>query len=108
MLEENLEQTFSRQPLNQMGGYVKRALGLKALIRVENPQGQRLQRLFVGAQEVELQTYYTAAFVTEQGVPAKYGRNRQQTGESAVVAMQNYLSAHDPVSIELRDTFLPV
>jgi 2',3'-cyclic-nucleotide 2'-phosphodiesterase (5'-nucleotidase family) len=108
MLEENLEQTYSRQPLNQMGGYVKRALGLKALIRVENPKGQRLQKLFVNAQEVEPQTYYTAAFVTEQGVPSKYGRNRQQTGESAVMAMRNYLSAHDPVSIELRGTFLPV
>ncbi len=107
MLEENLEQTFSGQALHQMGGYVKRALGLKAVFRVQNPQGERLQQLFVGDREIEPHRYYTAAFVTEQAVPTGFGRNRQQTGETAVTAMRNYLSAHDPVRIDLKGTFLP-
>ncbi len=32
MVEENLEHTFPCDPLNQMGGYVKRAVGMRVLI----------------------------------------------------------------------------
>ena len=38
MLEKNLEGTYSHDPLRQMGGYVKRALGLKAYFKAENPK----------------------------------------------------------------------
>ena len=46
MLEENLERTFGRDPYDQMGGYVKRGLGLNAFIKIENPSGQRVQEVF--------------------------------------------------------------
>jgi 2',3'-cyclic-nucleotide 2'-phosphodiesterase (5'-nucleotidase family) len=53
MLEENMERTFSRDPYQQMGGYLKRTIGLKAYIKAENPDGQRLQKLFIGVQPVQ-------------------------------------------------------
>ena len=48
MLEENLENTFASDPYNQMGGYLRRCLGLKMLVKVENPAGIRIQSLFIG------------------------------------------------------------
>ncbi|WP_324679714.1 hypothetical protein [Hymenobacter sp. GOD-10R] len=42
MLKKNLEGTYSQNPLHQMGGYVKRSLGLKAYFKAENPKGRRL------------------------------------------------------------------
>ena len=34
MLEENLERTFARDPYGQMGGYVKRSLGLNVYLKI--------------------------------------------------------------------------
>lgn len=105
MLEENLERTFSRDPFNQMGGYLKRALGLKAYIKVENPKGQRLQQLFVGEQEVQPGQVYTTSFVTQQGVPEKYGRNRQDTGLRSIQALRAYLGRHSSVRAQSIGTY---
>ncbi|MHB1651460.1 MAG: bifunctional metallophosphatase/5'-nucleotidase [Desulfitobacteriaceae bacterium] len=108
MLEENLERTFSSDPFKQMGGYVKRCLGLNAYIRIENPPGQRLQKIFAGQEEIQLNKAYTAAFVTEQGIPQKYGRHRQDTPYKSVEAMRAYLSTHRPLHAEWRGTFTVV
>ncbi|HDR73215.1 MAG TPA: bifunctional metallophosphatase/5'-nucleotidase [Methanoculleus sp.] len=43
MMEENLEHTFSRDPYQQMGGYVKRCRGINCYIKVENPAGHRVR-----------------------------------------------------------------
>jgi len=108
MLEENLERTFSSDPYMQMGGYVKRCLGLKGYIKIENPAGHRIQKLFIGDKEVNLSQYYTAAFVTPQGVPEKYGRNRANKSEHIVEAMQAYLIKNRILHAELRGTFIVV
>ncbi len=105
MLEENLERTFSCNPYQQMGGYVKRCMGLHAYIKIENPPGLRIQKLFVGDEEVRDDKYYPAAFVTMQGVPEKYGRNREHLSERAIGTMRTYLSKHRPIHAELRGTF---
>ncbi|MFA5974008.1 MAG: bifunctional metallophosphatase/5'-nucleotidase [Lentimicrobiaceae bacterium] len=108
MLEENLERTFSCDPYQQMGGYVKRCLGLNVYFKIENPPGHRIQKLFAGNEEVQPDRYYTAAFVTPQGVAQKYGRNRENRSERIIDAMQKYLTAHSPIHAELRDTFVVV
>jgi S-sulfosulfanyl-L-cysteine sulfohydrolase len=108
MLEENLERTFSCDPYQQMGGYVKRCLGLHAYIKIENPPGFRIQKLFVGKEEVRDDTYYPATFVTMQGVPQKYGRNHEDQSERAIGAMRKYLSNHRPLRAGLRGTFTAV
>jgi 2',3'-cyclic-nucleotide 2'-phosphodiesterase (5'-nucleotidase family) len=108
MLEENLERTFSCDPYLQMGGYVKRCLGLNVYFKIENPTGNRIQKLFIGNEEVNPDQYYTAAFVTLQGVPQKFGRNREDRPDRIVDAMQTYLIKNSPLHSELRGTFTVV
>jgi S-sulfosulfanyl-L-cysteine sulfohydrolase len=108
MLEENLERTFARDPYDQMGGYVKRCLGLNAYIKIENPPGQRVQQVFVGGEKLQAEHAYSAAFVTEQGVAPKYGRNRQQHAERTVATLRAYLAKHHPLRADLRGTFVAV
>ena len=108
MLEENLERTFACDPYDQMGGYVKRGLGFHAYIKIENPAGQRVQQVFTGDDALQPGRYYPTAFVTEQGVAAKYGRNRQQHTERSIEALRGYLARHRPLHAELRGTFVAV
>ncbi len=108
MLEDNLERTFAGDPYLQMGGYVKRCLGLNVYFKIENPPGHRIQKLFIGNEEVNPERYYTAAFVTLQGVPKKYGRNRENRSERVIDAMQEYLIKNNPLNADLRGTFVAV
>jgi hypothetical protein len=108
MLEENLERTFSCDPYQQMGGYVKRCLGLNVYFKLENPSGHRIQKLFADDEEVQPGQYYTAAFVTPQGVPQKYGRNRENRSERIIDALRTCLDSHRPLYAELRGTFVAV
>jgi len=39
MIEENLERTYAADPYQQMGGYVKRCLGLRAYVKIKDPTG---------------------------------------------------------------------
>lgn len=107
MLEENLEHTFTQNPYNQMGGYVKRCLGLNMYIKIENPYRHRIQELFIQGKHVNLQQVYTAAFVTTQGVPLKYGRNRRDLNVRAVEALQQYV-AKGTVHAEIKGTVVAV
>ncbi len=108
MLEENLEKTFASDPFEQMGGYIKRSLGLRVYLKIENPAGQRIQQVFIGDEPLEGARTYHTSFVTEQGVPPKYGRERKELDIHAVEAMKNYLEKHKPMQAELRGTFIPV
>lgn len=91
MLEENLERTFSDEPMKQMGGYIKRCLGIHVKMRIENPNGHRIQQIFIGEEPLRKEQTYKAVFVTVQGVPEKLGRNRQNLSITAVDAMAAYL-----------------
>ena len=108
MLEEDLELTFSRNPYEQMGGYVKRCLGLTAYIKVENPAGHRIEELFVGGRRVENDDTYTACYITVQGVPDQYGSNRQDLKIDAIEALRRYLAKHEPARADLRGTMVPI
>ncbi|MBI5666728.1 MAG: 5'-nucleotidase C-terminal domain-containing protein [Chloroflexi bacterium] len=108
LLEENLEHTFARDPYHQMGGYLKRALGLRLYFKLENPHGQRVQELFIQDEPVRGDKLYDVVFVTEQGVPARYGTNRQQTTIKAVQALRRYVQKHRTVEAELQGTMVAV
>jgi sulfur-oxidizing protein SoxB len=83
-------------------------MGLNVYFKIENPAGHRIQKLFAGNEEVHPGLYYKAAFVTMQGVPEKYGRNRENSSELIIDAMRKYLSRHHPLSAELRGTFMAI
>lgn len=93
MLEENLERTFSGNPYQQMGGFMKRCRGMDLYLKIENPPYQRIQNAFVGGKVLEHGRLYRAAFVTEQGVPKKFGRNRKELAVSSISALESYLKS---------------
>ncbi|HUH29211.1 bifunctional metallophosphatase/5'-nucleotidase [Gelidibacter sp.] len=96
MLEENLERTFCKDPFGQMGGYVKRVLGLQINMRIENPNGHRIQEIYYKDSHLKYERIYKVSFVTSQGVPNKYGKNRREHDQRAVVVMKEYLK-NNPV-----------
>ena len=108
MLEENLEHVFARDPYHQMGGYVKRMLGLNLYVKIENDVGQRIQQLFVQGTPIQMDKLYTATFVTAQGVPQKYGSGRRDLDIHAVEVLQQYMSRNTPVEANLRGTVMAV
>lgn len=108
MMEENLERTFSRNPYHQMGGYVKRCLGIHMYFKIENPEGNRIHEFFMNGTRLDPSKTYTACFVTTQGVPAKYGSNRQNLDIHAIDALRQYVERHDPVSAEPKRTIVPI
>lgn len=91
MLEDNLERTFSADAYEQMGGYVKRCRGLTLYVKIENPRGSRVERLFVLGAPVDPQRIYTVAFVTAQAMPRQIGRNRKALDVRAIDALLQYL-----------------
>src|SRR5512141_1752879 len=102
MMEENLEHTLATDPYKQMGGYVKRCLGVNIYIKAENPSRSRIQQFFVNGEGIETDRHYTVAFITSQGVPKKYGSNRRNLPVSAIDALRHYLSNHPKVNADLR------
>lgn len=108
MLEENLEHTLAVDPYRQMGGYLKRLHGLTLYAKLENPFGLRVQELFVGDRRLDQQERYEVAFVTTQGVPAKYGAGRQDLPVRAIDALRAYLASHSPVTVQPTGTVVPV
>jgi 2',3'-cyclic-nucleotide 2'-phosphodiesterase (5'-nucleotidase family) len=91
MLEVNAELTFSRDPYQQMGGYLKRCRGLCLYLKIENPFGQRVQEIFIQGKPLDPGRTYRAVFVSSQGVPSIYGRNREEIDIQAVDALKRYL-----------------
>ncbi len=107
MLEANLEATFSCEPFKQMGGYIKRNSGLKIYFKLENPKGQRIQRIFVKDQELDYHKTYKVAYVTRQAVPEIFGKNHQTFGKNAIEAMELFLK-EKPFQRDDTESYIPV
>ncbi|MEJ8778221.1 bifunctional metallophosphatase/5'-nucleotidase [Pseudogracilibacillus sp. ICA-222130] len=104
MLEEDLEHTFAADPYEQIGGYMKRCLGLKMYVKLENPPGMRVQDLYIGGERVDMKRWYKGAFVTVQGVPKKYGTDRSNLDVHAVDVLRSYIEECQVVAPRLRGT----
>lgn len=91
MLEKDLESTFSKDPLKQFGGYIKRAIGITVKFRAENSKGSRIHEIYVEKERLDRDKTYPVAFVTTQGVPEGLGKNRKDLQTDAVEAMTRYL-----------------
>lgn len=92
MFEENLERALASDPYQQMGGFPKRCHGVHVYAKLENPAGTRVQQMFVAGEPWEKDRIYSVGFVTVQGVPPKYGRNRTELKVRAVDALKSYLA----------------
>lgn len=104
MMEENLENTFAADPYSQMGGYVKRCLGLNMYFKLENPVGKRITRLFIGGKPVDPHHKYRVCYLTEQGVREKYGSDKRDLDVHAVDILKEYIVDHKIVESPLRNT----
>ncbi len=105
LIEQNLERTFAADPFAQMGGYVKRAHGLKAYIKLENPPGERVQALYIGSRRARDEAHYEAAFLTEQAVPAGFGTNRRALGRGAADVLCEFVRRAGRVAPACHDTY---
>lgn len=105
MLEENLERTFSTEPMKQMGGYVKRCAGLRINLRIENPVGHRIQEIYFGENHLNPKEIFKVSFVTSQGVPQKIGKNRKEMDIKAVEAMKEFLKVHPKFDVKDENIF---
>lgn len=101
MLEENIERTFASDPYKQMGGYLKRSCGVHMYFKFENPYRERIQQLYIQGEEVDLDRVYNIVYVTEQGVPNKYGHDREHLDIRAIEILQQYLSKYDGINADL-------
>lgn len=107
MLEENLERTFSRDPLGQMGGYLKRFRGLTVYGKLENPFGHRVEQILRRDGALVADGEYKVAFVTEQGVPKTFGTGRAQMEIHAVDALRDFFGSDQQGLQEGLGRFIP-
>jgi sulfur-oxidizing protein SoxB len=80
---------------------------LNLYFKVENPPGTRIQELFIRGHRLQPDRIYSAAYVTSQGVPEKYGKERTDLEVRAVEAMERYL-AKGAVKAELIGSVVAV
>lgn len=71
-----------------MGGFVKRCRGLNLYFKMENPKGQRIEDLLVDGAPVQPGRVCRAAMLGEQGVPKKYGNQRQKIAINVIESLQ--------------------
>ena len=91
-----------------MGGCVKPRRGVNIYFKIENREGGRIREIFAEGKRLEKDKTYTAAFVTEQGVPEKYGTNRRDLNIKAIDALKKYLEKNSPVRAGLRGSVAAV
>jgi 2',3'-cyclic-nucleotide 2'-phosphodiesterase (5'-nucleotidase family) len=108
MMEENIERTFAKDPYEQMGGYLKRCMGINLYFKIENPYGERIERLFVQGKAVEKERVYDVVYVTSQGVPEKYGHDKEKLDIYAIDALKKYLERHGTVNADLEGSIVAV
>ena len=108
MMEENFTRTFAHDAYEQMGGYVKRGMGINLYFKIENPPGKRIQQFFVGGSLIDKEKEYNVVFVTTQGVPSKYGHTRIKTDINAIDSLENYLKRHKAIDAELKGSIVAV
>lgn len=108
MMEDNLENTFSRDPYRQQGGYVKRCLGLNIYFKIENPYRKRIHDFFIGGNHLDPKKTYQACFLNVQSIPAHFGTNRRELHITAIDALKQYFEKHSPVHSTLKGTIVPI
>jgi 2',3'-cyclic-nucleotide 2'-phosphodiesterase (5'-nucleotidase family) len=108
MMEENLEKTFSRNPYNQMGGYVKRCKGINVYFKIENPKGRRIHEFYIGDRRLDFEKNYKASYLTEQGIPKNYGFNHEYLDIKAVDALREYIERNSPIQIKKHNSIVPI
>jgi len=108
MMEDNLENTFSREPYQQMGGYVKRCIGLNIYFKVENPKNERIQEIYVGNEDLKQKKEYPVTYLSSQAVPREYGKEKKELDIKAIEALKKYIKNNTPIEITKNNSIVPI
>lgn len=98
-LEASLQSVYAPDAFNQKGGYIIRVSGLNAVVRLNNPQGTRVEQLDIAGAPFDAERRYTVAAAGEQDV--KSAEKKQATGIHAIDALRQYFEKHSPVNADL-------
>ena len=75
---------------------MKRFLGLVFNAKLENPHGARIENAFTtDGDPLADDRIYRAAYITEQGVPKRYGNCRQSLSIQTIDALRSWFGAPD-------------
>lgn len=74
-------------------------------MRIENPNGHRIQEIYHNGTHLILEKSYKVSFVTTQGVSKKYGKNRKEHSKKAVETMKVYLNDNPDFSPDKIKSF---
>ncbi len=106
LIENKLNKTYNINPFGQTGGFIQRMLGIKAYIMIENPNGHRVQKLYIEGEEYESDRIYNVSYITEQAVPKFLGTNHKELEITAVEAMIKFLKDNGPIAEKSVDNFI--
>lgn len=104
MLENSIERAFAGDTLRQQGGYPMRFAGMRALVRLNNPSGFRVQRVEIAGDPVRSSGKYTLAAAGEGSVEKQQGRTLARV--RAIDSLRSYLATHRPADTPLTQRSL--
>ena len=87
---------------------MKRCSGIYIYFKVENARGKRIQDFFVAGKRLDKKKNYRVCFLTTQGVPAKYGSNRENLDMKATTVLADYIERNSPVSPIYEQAIVPI
>ncbi|HEX2865110.1 MAG TPA: bifunctional metallophosphatase/5'-nucleotidase, partial [Deinococcales bacterium] len=90
LLEENLQAVLAGDPLQQAGGYLLRAAGLRVAFRPNNPNGTRVEQVEVAGRPLDPGREYTIATAGTRDLPP--GAEATGTGTRAIDAIRRHLA----------------
>lgn len=105
-LAEQWMASAATSPIDQKGGYFTRQLGMNVMARINNPDGYRVEELFIAGKTYDPERSYRVVVGGQQDVRG-VGRNRQQLDASALTILKGYLGQQSPVRADLtHDKFV--
>ncbi|MHB9146668.1 MAG: bifunctional metallophosphatase/5'-nucleotidase [Symbiobacteriia bacterium] len=93
-------------PIDQKGGYFTRQVGMNVMARINNPDGYRVEELFIAGKPYDPELPYRVVVGGQQDVRGA-GSNRRQLDSSALDILRWYLGRSSPVQADLtHDKFV--
>lgn len=106
-LEMELENTFAENPTNRFGGWFVRFQGMTVNFTIAKERGERLNKVAIGGQPIDLQRTYTVVACEREGDPddtlcrMQQVKNPQRLDQELHDVVEAYLAVHSPVAPKL-------
>ena len=97
-VEDNLDNVFSDDPLQRLGGDVLRCTGIHMDVKRHAPRMARIVSASVNGEALDIDAEYTVA--TSGGRTQTRDPNYKSTDFSAVEALIDYIRENSPISAE--------